>query len=288
VTGAVALIGYGEAGRIFARDLRTAGVERILAYDILFDAKRPACAPPAEAAAGPIEAVAGADLVVSAVTAGSALAAAKSVAAGLRAGAIFLDVNSVSPGTKRAAFDVVEAAGGRYVEAAVMASVPPHGIGVPMLLGGPHAKAAAGVLAPLGFNAKPHAEEVGVASAVKMCRSVLIKGMEALLTEAMMTARRHGVVGEVLASLAETFPGQDWERTARYMIGRALAHGRRRAEEMREVARTVEEAGLSPELGLAIAARQDWAYEAGRGIAMNADLPALLDAMTAGLGEAAE
>ena len=286
--GAVALIGYGEAGSIFARDLRTAGVGRILAYDILFDAKRPACPPPAEAAAGPLEAVAGADLVVSAVTAGSALAAAKSVAGGLPAGVIFLDVNSVSPGTKRAAFDVIEAAGGRYVEAAVMASVPPHGIRVPMLLGGPHAKAAAEVLAPLGFNAKPHAEEVGVASAVKMCRSVIIKGMEALLTEAMTTARRHGVVAEVLASLAETFPGQDWERTARYMIGRALEHGRRRAEEMHEVARTVEEAGLSPELSLATARRQDWAYAVGRGIAVNVDLPQLLDAMTAALGEAAE
>jgi 3-hydroxyisobutyrate dehydrogenase-like beta-hydroxyacid dehydrogenase len=263
----IALIGYGEVGRILARDLAPAGVDGIAAYDILFDPQRPACPPPAQAAASAAAAVSGAGIVVSAVTAGSALDAARSVVPGLAAGALFVDMNSVSPGTKRAAAHVIEGAGGRYVEAAVMASVPPHGIRVPILLGGPHAAAAEPVLAALGFSATVYADTIGPASAVKMCRSVVIKGLEALLTESLVAARRYGVDADVLATFAETFPGEDWPKLSAYMIGRAMQHGRRRAEEMREVARTLEEAGIAGDLALATAGRQDRTSAASDGAA---------------------
>jgi len=281
----VALIGYGEVGQIFARDLDAAGVNTS-AFDILFDPRRPVCRPPARAAADPASAVSTADLVISAVTANSAVAAAASVAPAIRPGTILLDINSVSPATKRAAFDVVQAAGGRYVEAAVMAAVPPLGIGVPMLLGGPYARDAARDLAALGFNVTHHSDEIGVASAVKMCRSVVVKGLEALLAEALASARRHGAERDVLDSLAGTFPGEDWNRLAAYMIGRAMEHGKRRGEEMREVARTVEEAGLSPDLCLAVADRQDWTYAKGRGARPEGDLATMLDALTRDMAKA--
>jgi len=274
----VALIGYGEVGTIFARDLDATGVESIVAYDILFDPHHPSCPPPARAAASAGEAVADADLVISAVTAGSALAAARTVTGSLRPGALFLDLNSVSPGTKRAAATAIEAGRGRYVEAAVMSSVPPHGIRVPILLGGPHADAAAEMLVAFGFSVTVHSGEVGRASAVKMCRSVVIKGLEALLTESLVTAHRHGVEKDVLDSLAETFPHEKWPALSAYMIGRAMLHGRRRAEEMQEVARTVEEAGLAPDLALAVAGRQSWAHAVGRGAA-KPDLETILDVL---------
>jgi len=284
---AVAIIGYGEAGSIFARDLHAAGVAQIVAYDVLFDPAHPACAPPAKAAGDTQRAVADADLVISAVTAGSALAAAQCVAPAIRPNAFYLDTNSVSPGTKRAAFDIIDKAGGRYVEAAVMASVPPHGIRVPVLLGGPHARDALGTLVALGFNAKHHSDTIGVASAVKMCRSVVIKGLEAILTESLVSARHYGVEADVLASLKETFPNEDWEVLATYMIGRAMHHGRRRAEEMREVARTLEDVGLSPALSLATAERQDWAYALGKGGNVK-ELAAILDVLAPVIDEAAQ
>ena len=284
---AVAILGYGEAGSIFARDLHAAGVAPLAAYDVLFDPAHPACAPPAKAAGNPQNAVADADLVISAVTAGSALAAAESVGSAIRPGAIYLDINSVSPGTKRAAFEIVDKAGARYVEAAVMASVPPHGIRVPMLLGGPYARDAAVTLATLGFNAKHHSDAIGVASAVKMCRSVVIKGLEALLTESLVSARHYGVEADVLASLNATFPNEDWETLAAYMIGRAMQHGRRRAEEMREVALTLEEAGLSPALSRATAERQDWAYALGCGRNVE-ELDAILDVLAPAIDGAAQ
>lgn len=219
------------------------------------------------------------------MTAGSAIAAARCAADGLAHAPLFVNVNSVSPGTKREAARVIGAAGGRYVEAAVMTSVPPHGIRSPMLLGGSHAEVFLPVAETLGMRVKVFSSELGGASAVKMCRSIMVKGMEALVTECMLTSRCYGVEEHVLGSLADTLPHSDWPGLARYMMGRALVHGRRRAEEVREVVRTIEEAGLTPMQSPATAARQDWA--ADRGLALSdeilrrGDLTALVDAVLA-------
>jgi len=202
------------------------------------------------------QAVADADVVVSAVTASATRAAIESIASAVKRGAIVLDINSASPGTKTGCAAVIAKRGGRYVEAAVMTSVPPHGISTPMLLGGPHARAATPVLAALGFAVTPVSDEYGVASAIKMCRSVIVKGMEAIVIESFLTARRYGVEREVLASLAETFPGINWEEQGSRFWKRVVQHGRRRAEEMREAAVTVREAGVASTMAVAIADTQ--------------------------------
>jgi 3-hydroxyisobutyrate dehydrogenase-like beta-hydroxyacid dehydrogenase len=222
------------------------------------------------------------------VTAGSTLAAAKSLAGGLGRAPFVVDVNSVSPATKQEAAQFVTEAGGRYVEAAVMTSVPPKGLRSPMLLGGPYAQAFAELMAPFDMQLRVFSDRIGEASSVKMCRSVMIKGLEALTTECMLAARHYGVEQEVLRSLADTLPHEDWPGLARYVISRALLHGKRRAEEMREVARTVQEAGVEPLLSRSIAVRQDWAYEQGRRLSPEQlgakDLGVLLDELMASLG----
>jgi len=282
----LAIVGLGEAGQIFARQFRDHGVAEIAVYDILF--ADPGSGP--SLAAGPYrkcadaaDAVRGADVVVSAVTAGAALDAAKSAARGIEKNAFFWDLNSVSPSTKQAAAKIIADAGGRYVEAAVMSSVPPKGIRSPMLLGGAHASNFFATMKPYALDLTVYATDVGTASAVKMCRSVLIKGLEALLTESMLAARHYGVEEEVLASLKDTIPHPDWRKQAAYMIGRALLHGKRRAEEMREVAKTVAEAGVAPMLSAPTAERQDWAAKKGAALARELlktpELTALLDAL---------
>ena len=281
----IALIGFGEVGRILGRDLAAAGVADIAAYDIAFAQSPPTVAAPVRACASHAEAARGAGLVICAVTAAATLDAARATLPGLEPGAYFLDLNSASPGQKRAACDAVEAAGGRYVESAVMTSFPPKGIASSMLLGGPHADELLGQLTPLGFVARVYSQTVGEASATKMCRSVLIKGVEALLMESMLTARHYGVEATVLGSLSDLLPHPDWQRQARYMISRSLEHGKRRAEEMREVARTVSEAHVDPLMSAATAQRQDWAAVQYAGLSRpvfeDADLGALLDAITA-------
>ncbi|NMG34967.1 DUF1932 domain-containing protein [Azoarcus sp. TTM-91] len=260
----VGLIGYGEVGRILAEDLRALDVA-VSAFDLkLADEtaaaplRRHAAAHGVTLAASHAEVAAGCELLISAVTASQAVAVARACAPGLAAGTFFLDFNSASPGAKLRAAEIIDGAGGRYVEGAVMTSVPPHRIRVPLLLGGPHAAALAPALASLGFEAQIADVRLGVASATKMCRSVMIKGMEALVIESLTTARHYGVENAVLASLYETFPGIDWEKQAAYFFQRVIQHGRRRSEEVREVAQTVREAGLVPWSAAGTAERQAW------------------------------
>jgi 3-hydroxyisobutyrate dehydrogenase-like beta-hydroxyacid dehydrogenase len=129
-----------------------------------------------------------------------------------------------------------------------------------------------------------YSERIGPASSVKMCRSVMIKGLEALTTECMLAARHYGVEDDVLRTLGDTLPHPDWPGLARYVISRALIHGKRRAEEMREVAVTVADAGIEPLLSQAIAERQDWAWRRGATMGQDRDLKELaplLDALAA-------
>jgi 3-hydroxyisobutyrate dehydrogenase-like beta-hydroxyacid dehydrogenase len=259
----VALIGYGEVGRILAEDLRARAVG-VVAYDLKLDndAGRPlrehAAAHGVVPAAAAQQTVQGADLVISAVTASQAVPVAEAAAPGLDVGTFFLDFNSASPGAKIRAAGVVNRAGGRYVEGAVMTSIPPYRIRVPLLLGGPDAAALEPVLAALGFAPKVASAQLGVASATKMCRSIMIKGLEAMVIESFTTARHYGVEDAVIASLQETFPAIDWEKQGAYFFQRVIEHGRRRSEEVREVAVTVHEAGLDPHSAAGTAERQAW------------------------------
>lgn len=280
------IIGYGEVGAIFARDLVAGGAE-VLAFDILPDARERAAAAGC-GAARVHDAVAGAEVVFVCVTAGSVLDAVGALGA-LASRPFVVDVNSVAPSTKQAAARTVEAAGGRYVEAAVMASVPPKGLRSPMLLGGPHCAAFMAVMAPFGMDLTAFSPEVGRASSVKMCRSVMVKGMEALVTECLLTAKHYGVEADVLRSLGDTLPHEDWAGLARYMVSRSLIHGKRRAEEMAEVAKTVGDAGVEPSMSRAIVERQDWAWRQGAAMGAGRDAPgldALLDALVVAMEEA--
>jgi 3-hydroxyisobutyrate dehydrogenase-like beta-hydroxyacid dehydrogenase len=261
----IGLIGYGEVGQTFAAALKQNGVKQVTAYDRLLtsDSPDPSMRTHAEAngitlAASLAEAIAQSDLVISAVTASEAFNVAREVAATLRAGTWMMDVNSASVETKVACSQMVDAAGGFYVEAAVMTSVPPYGIRVPMLLGGPYAWVIEQPLAEMGFSIGNTFEKPGVASAIKMCRSIMIKGMEALVMESFTSARAYGVEQHVLDSLTETFPTIDWEKQGDYFFSRVIQHGKRRAEEMREVAKTVSHVELEPWMATATAERQAW------------------------------
>jgi 3-hydroxyisobutyrate dehydrogenase-like beta-hydroxyacid dehydrogenase len=259
----VGLVGYGEVGRILAEDLRKQDV-RVAAYDLKLGTDQAGALRDHAAAHGVALAAchadlsAQADLIVSAVTASQAVPVAQACAPAVKTGAWFLDFNSASPGAKRRAADLIDGNGGRYVEGAVMTSIPPTRIKVPLLLGGAGAAALAPLLVELGFNAKVASQQLGVASAVKMCRSVMIKGLEAMVIESFTTARAYGVEDAVLASLKETFPGIDWEKQGAYFFQRVIEHGRRRSEEVREVAETVREAGLTPWSAQGTAERQAW------------------------------
>jgi 3-hydroxyisobutyrate dehydrogenase-like beta-hydroxyacid dehydrogenase len=266
----IGLVGYGEVGKTFAAGLKPL-VDAVSAWDLKFAGRANAGAEQGHAQAAGIrpcksmqELCEASDLVISAVTASNTLAVAEEASRFIRTGALFLDLNSASPGTKQKAAAAVDARGAHYVEAGVMTSVPPYGIKVPMLLGGAKAAELAALLAAWGLDAKAVSDRLGVASAIKMSRSVMIKGLEALVIESYATARAYGVEDHVLPTLQETFPSIDWSQQGAYFFSRVVQHGQRRAEEMREAANTVREAGFAPLMTTAIADRQQWVADLAR------------------------
>ena len=262
----IGLIGYGEVGKIFSCGLQArAGVTRVSVWDLKLGNPATQAAEISHAATAGVVAqpsmqalCEASELVISAVTASNTLAVAQEAAPFMRPGMIFLDLNSASPGTKQQCAAVLEAAGAHYVEAGVMTSVPPYGIRVPMLLGGATAAQLAPLLVSWGMDARVVSEKLGVASAIKMCRSIMIKGLEALVIESYATARAYGVDDQVLPTLQETFPSIDWSAQGAYFFSRVVQHGQRRAEEMRESANTVRETGIEPLMATAIAAKHQW------------------------------
>lgn len=261
----IAIVGFGEVGGIFGHDLAERGIE-VSTHDILLrsPAAREAMLQKArdcrvQARESLRDCLRDGELVISAVTASSAAEVAEEASTILGAGQIYLDINSVSPQTKSRMAQWFGRGDAHFVEAAVMAAVAPQRLKVPMLLGGSHAAVLAARLETIGMNAKAVSERIGVPSAVKMCRSVVIKGLEALVVESMFAARRYGAEEAVLASLAATYPEMGWQDDLPdYLIGRVAEHGRRRAAEMREAAQAVSDAGLDAHMALATAERQDW------------------------------
>jgi 3-hydroxyisobutyrate dehydrogenase-like beta-hydroxyacid dehydrogenase len=243
VISSVSLIGFGEAARAFV----AGGLGATAAFEI-DPAKREGIA-----AFGTLGgALAGAAVVLSLVTADQALAAAQAAAPIILPGTLYFDMNSVAPDTKRAAALAVEAAGGRYVDVAVMAPVEPARLAVPLLVSGPHTADGAIVLRELGFsNVRALSGDVGRASSVKMIRSVMVKGIEALTAEMILAGDAAGVSDEVLASL-----GGDWATQAAYNLERMTTHGLRRAAEMEEVVKTLTALGVDPVMTRGTVVRQ--------------------------------
>lgn len=280
----IALIGFGEVGQVLAVELSQRADLTLKVYDPkLFDNRssvaRAAGAGHVVRCRSAAEAARGADLIISAVTAAQTEAAARSVMPGLTPGAWFMDLNSASPEAKISAAHIIEGATGRYVEASVMSPIEPKRLASPILLGGPHAGMFLSLAAALGFSgAGYYSDTPGRAAATKLCRSVMIKGLEALIVESLLAARHYGVEGVVLESLNNLFPHPDWEGYARYMISRTLEHGARRSEEMLEAAKAVKAAGVEPLMARATAWRQ--AEMANYAQALNqTELRSMLDAI---------
>ncbi|MDH3546054.1 MAG: DUF1932 domain-containing protein [Gammaproteobacteria bacterium] len=281
----IGLLGFGEVGQTLADDLANVTDATLYTFDVLFPDRESiparALADRSQVAATENAASLGGrcNIIISAVTAAEDIVAARSISDGLAKGAFVMDLNSVAPETKRRCAEIIDAAGGRYIEAAVMSPIHPEGSASPILLGGPNAAEFLGTAHALGFTgASVFSSEIGPASATKMCRSVIIKGVEALLSESLLAARHYGVEKEVLDSLGNVLTTKDWPALAHYLIGRAVKHGVRRAEEMREAATTVSAAGLEPLMSNACVARQQWTAQFS-GALEEKSLPGMLDAI---------
>jgi 3-hydroxyisobutyrate dehydrogenase-like beta-hydroxyacid dehydrogenase len=267
-TPRLCFIGFGEAGQALASGLRGAGVQTMSAWDILFPENEGERLREAGEKIGvrlgtsAADAIEGADIVVSAVTAASSFEAARSAKSHLRRDQFYLDINSVSPGRKQETARHLDGTA-RYVDVAVMAPVYPARHQTPVLLAGPDAAAIEPVLTALDMRASIAGADIGAAAAIKMVRSVMIKGMEALTLECFLAATRAGVEDQIIASLSKSFPTLEWPKIVEYNLERMASHGTRRAAEMEEVADTLRELGIDPHMANATVARQRQMGEIG-------------------------
>ncbi|HMA13535.1 MAG: DUF1932 domain-containing protein [Bacteroidota bacterium] len=267
---ALTFIGFGEAARAMVAGLREARPDlAIHLWDILFVGGGGA-APRAEA--GRLgatvhdtlaEALAPAEVVLSTVVAKAAVPVAEQAAAHLKPAQLYIDLNSAAPGTKRRVAEVLQGSGCGVIDGAILSPVPKHRHKVPILLCGPRVAEATAKLGALGFNVEDGGEVLGAASATKMLRSIMIKGVEALFLECVAAASRFGATERVLSSLQPSLPGLDWPERARYLTSRTALHGARRAVEMTEAAAMLRELGMEPLMAEAAARRIQWGAEQG-------------------------
>jgi 3-hydroxyisobutyrate dehydrogenase-like beta-hydroxyacid dehydrogenase len=286
-------VGFGEAGYHIAKGLKGEGVECISAYDL--HTHTPGRGERIQARAresgvtlldSPAELAAAADVIISAVTADQAVAAAGQNAPHLTARHLYCDLNSISPKAKERVAAAARANGARFVEIAVMGPIPPYLHKVPLLIGGAAAREFESIFAPLGMRMEiVSTDQTGRAAAVKMFRSVVYKGLEALLFECVLGAGQYGAEERVFASLAESIPGVDWKKLADYMIGRVVVHGERRAREMEEAAKTLEELGIEPMMASATARRFDWAAQLGLKERFRGEFPRAYEEVLAAIAE---
>jgi 3-hydroxyisobutyrate dehydrogenase-like beta-hydroxyacid dehydrogenase len=263
INGRIGLIGFGEAAQAFVTGWRKEGRIDISTYDILFDRRDAAAAKRAQCAALDVRPVASAaelaadvDYIFSVVTAEQAVVAARSVLSGARAGLVYFDMNSAAPFRKQEAASILATKGVDYVDVAIMTPVHPLLNKSPILVGGKVARAVEPLLASLGMSFEIVSDSVGTASTIKMMRSVAIKGIESVIAECVVGSMKLGVADRVLPSVAAAFTNIDFRKRMDYMLERVAVHGKRRAEEMREVAATLEHAGVTNFTAAASAAQQ--------------------------------
>ena len=268
--GTIGFVGFGEAAFHLTKGLREAGLRDFAAYDIHTHTtgrgekiQRRAQETETRLVDSNAELARAAEWILSTVTSDQAAVAAGQNAPHLSARHLYADLNSVSPAVKQAIARTIAGSGARFVEIAMMAPVPPYLHKVPILAGGPAAEEFAARMQPYGMRIQVISRDVGTAAATKMFRSIMVKGMEALMTECVLGAGRYGAEQAVFASLTESYPGIDWKAMADYMIGRVVEHGERRAREMEEVAETLESIGIEPIMAEATARRMDWSAQLG-------------------------
>lgn len=257
------LVGYGEVGSTLGSGLRGAGLETVSCYDkYAFDGSYAALIQSRAKEAGVTlvrsnrELAEAADLIVSVTPGSASLESADAFAACLGAGHVFTDFASATPRIKIGVAERL-AATGAVVGDGSIEGTPKNGHAMPILVSGPSGERVRDLLVPWGMRIEFVGESLGTASGIKILRSVLMKGIEALLDEMLIAARHYGIDEAVIASAAKTL-ARPWMETVASLVPSGAIHAKRRAEELEMSAEAVADAGVEPIMARAVAARLRW------------------------------
>ncbi|MFC3127304.1 DUF1932 domain-containing protein [Pseudoroseomonas globiformis] len=260
----IGFVGYGEIGSTLGAGLRERGVEQVAAFDIAaFEGPYAALIQSRAEAAGvrlldSLAALAEASDIIIGVTPGSAsVASAEALAPHLAERHVFIDIASATPRVKRAVEDALRGTGALVADGSIVGT-PRDGLALPILASGPAAEAARDALVPWGMKIDAVGPDLGTASAIKILRSVLIKGIEGLTHEMMLGARRYGLGDQVLQSAAATLMKRPFTDFAGNLIATGVIHARRRSEEAAMAAEALADVGIEPIMTRSTAERLRW------------------------------
>lgn len=262
------LVGYGEIGSTLGAGLRKAGLDAIFSYDkYAFDGPYSALIQKRAEEAGVTlvrsqqELADAADVIVSVTPGSVSLDSAAAFASCLTARHMFVDFASATPKIKIGVAQTLISTGALIGDASIEGT-PKNGYAMPILSSGPAGERLRDLLNPWGMRIEFVGAELGRASGIKILRSVLIKGIEALTDEMMLAARHYGIDEIVLASASKTL-ARPWMDTVESLIPSGVIHAKRRAEELDMSAEAVADAGIEPVMARAVAARLRWKAELG-------------------------
>lgn len=233
----IAILGIGEAGSLFARDLMAAGVS-VRGWD-----PAPRMIPPGlDFAPDNPTAVSGADIVLSVNWASVAIEVAAEVASVLRPNQLYADLNTASPQNKRDVAAIIEETGASFVDAAVMAPVPSKGLGTPIYASGSGAALFAQKMSPLGMPITILDHEAGSAATHKLVRSIMYKGVAAVVVECLQAAEALNMSDYARFQMMTVL--RDELMIDRFVDG-SRKHARRRMHEMEAVVELLDSIGVS-------------------------------------------
>ncbi|MEO0248667.1 MAG: DUF1932 domain-containing protein [candidate division WOR-3 bacterium] len=284
-------IGFGGAGYGLAKGLHQAGMKDILFYDRLQETppygeviQRRAVEAGAVSTAGIGDLVPQVDVVFSCVTGPMAVSVAREAAPFLRKEHLFADVNTAAPQVKEQVAEIVEQTGADFVDAAMMGAIPTFLHRVPILASGVGAERFKATMEPYGMNIRVIGPKPGQASAIKMFRSIFMKGMLSLFLEMLTAAHRYGVEETVLNSIAETMEETPFLETARIQVTKGVVNAERMAHEMEEVVATLEGMGVPAGMSRAAMEKLLWCADFGLRERYGGELPKTLAEVLQAMG----
>lgn len=262
------LVGYGEIGSTLGRGLRESGLRDVIAYDkYAFTGPYSGLIQQRAQEAGvnlvddPATLAQNADIILGVTPGSASLESAAALTPHLTRSHLFVDVASATPKIKREVAECVAPSGVTFGDASILGT-PADGHSLPIIVSGPAAEHVRDALVPWGMRMEAVGPVIGSASGIKILRSVVMKGIEALLVECLLGASELGIDATILQSIDRTFE-RPFSKVANSLLTTGAIHAERRAEEVAMSADALADAGLDPVMARAAAARLRWVAALG-------------------------
>lgn len=259
------LVGFGEVGSTLGQGFRNEGLIEIASYDkYAFDGPFSELIQSRAAKArvplvkSPQELARRSEIILSVTPGEASIESAEAFAPHVTAKHVFVDLASATPKIKRSAGQALRDAGANFADASIMGTPHADGHRLPILASGPAAEEFRDVMSPWGLKIELISGELGAASGIKIMRSVIAKGLEALLVECVLGARRYAIDEAVLHSFGRFMDSRPFEEIANFFLVSDVIHAERRAQEARMSVNALEEAGVDAIMTRATAERLEW------------------------------